>query len=146
MAGQKSSRKPLQPTTEASRRAFCLKNYLALRTRVDGLPDPSASARTDPSIGATPGRWTDRWEYLATRDDGGAGRALIAAVLTAEDELSARCVRFIHAAAAVADTPKARRFLFAAFAACEAAWGALAGGSGGTTVAGADPVSGGSTP
>ena len=76
-------------------------------------------------MGATPGRWTDRWEYLATRDD--ASRALVAAVLAAEGELSARCVRFIHAAAAVADRPAARAFLFAAFAACEAAWGALVG-------------------
>lgn len=115
-----------EPSTEASRRAFVLRNYTALRTQVDGLPDV-ADPHGQAPLGA---RWSDRWDYLERGADaaGDAGRALIARVIEAEHALSTVCVRFIHTPAAAADRPAARQYLFAAFGRCEAAWRAAAVG------------------
>ena len=116
------------PSTEASRRAFVRHNYTALRRRINELPDPFSLRWSD--IMGRPRRWRERWEYFL---EGGGPEAakhsqIIAAVMAAESELSARCVRFIHTDAAVADMSKSRAFLFAAFRACEQVW-VLASGS-----------------
>jgi hypothetical protein len=139
---------PPSPSTEDSRRAFVLKNYAVLRTRVDEFPDPLVGV-----FHASPMRssWRTRWEYLEECDrdmqalveramvtSGGViaeppawsgNVGLLAAVMYAEEKLSVLCVRFIHSPAEAVDKPAARKYLFAAFAECEAAWVLAAGAS-----------------
>jgi hypothetical protein len=136
----------LSRSTEDSRRAFVLKNYAVLRTRVDELPDTLAGIILNPPMGAN---WRTRWEYLEACDrdmqalveramvtSGGvitespawAGNVgLISGVMSAEEKLSVLCVRFIHSPAEAVDKPAARKYLFTAFAECEAAWVRAAG-------------------
>ncbi len=143
-------------SNEAGRRRFVLRNYLALRTRVDQMTDPMDGTLARPCM---EGRWQDRWEYLESCDRemrkltdrvaadpsvpspdttvpapafaGNAG--LIAAVLECESKLSTICVRFIHISAEIANRPESRNYLFGVFAACEEAWRRAAGESTGST-------------
>ena len=137
-------------STEESRRAFVLRNYLSLRTRVDQMTDPLDGTLARPRM---EGRWRERWEYLESCDRemrivaeeravragtsspdtsvpapafaGNAG--LISAVLESEFKLSAICVRFIHISTEIANRPESKNYLFSMFAACEEAWRRAAG-------------------
>jgi hypothetical protein len=143
-------------STEALRRTFVLRNYLALRTRVDQMTDPMDGTLARPCM---EGRWRERWEYLESCDRemreltdraavvpqppsdttvfapafaGNAG--LIAAMLECESKLSTICARFIHISAEIANRPESRNYLFETFAACEEAWRRAAGESPGATL------------
>jgi len=138
-------------STEGSRRAFVLRNYLSLRTRIDQMDDPMDGTLARPRMER---RWLERWKYLESCDRemrdltervdmvssvspnttvtapafaGNAG--LIAAVLERESRLSSICVRFIHTSEEIANLPESRNYLFEAFAACEEAWRRAAGES-----------------
>lgn len=136
-------------STEESRRAFVLRNYLSLRTRVDQMADPMDGTLARPCM---EGRWRERWEYLESCDCDArelteraaaisapssdttapapafaCNAGLIAAVLERESKLSTICVRFIHISAEIANRPESKNYLFSMFAACEEAWRRAAG-------------------